>query len=193
MTIGFSTHWPKTMTEEYAGKLTLFPEKILESAKSIMDFYYYDFHGGEQPLGCNSDDDIESINYEDIFPKHHTLREDPSDRWKVGMKIHPVINNRTKNRFQFAPVLEVKGIQKIEIKYIKSSTKTPLIYVGIESQKTPGYMLCLGTYNPELKIASCNAIEVLAINDGFESLEQFFAWFNKDWSGKIIHWTDLKY
>lgn len=36
-------------------------------------------------------------------------------------------------------------------------------------------------------------IEELAMNDGFESVDQFFAWFNKDWKGKIIHWTDLKY
>jgi hypothetical protein len=30
-------------------------------------------------------------------------------------------------------------------------------------------------------------------NDGFESAEQFFNWFNGYFKGKIIHWTDLKY
>ena len=33
----------------------------------------------------------------------------------------------------------------------------------------------------------------LAINDGFDSIEKFFEWFNKDFTGKIIHWTNLKY
>ena len=33
----------------------------------------------------------------------------------------------------------------------------------------------------------------LAINDGFESLKHFFEYFNEDFEGKIIHWTDLKY
>jgi len=30
-------------------------------------------------------------------------------------------------------------------------------------------------------------------NDGFESLQDFFNWFNKPFRGKIIHWTDFKY
>lgn len=33
----------------------------------------------------------------------------------------------------------------------------------------------------------------LAFNDGFNSLEEFFEWFDKDYVGKIIHFTDFKY
>lgn len=33
----------------------------------------------------------------------------------------------------------------------------------------------------------------LAINDGFESIDDFFNYFNEDTTGKIIHWTDLEY
>ena len=33
----------------------------------------------------------------------------------------------------------------------------------------------------------------LAKNDGFNSLDEFFAWFNKDFTGTIIHWSNLKY
>jgi predicted nucleotide-binding protein (sugar kinase/HSP70/actin superfamily) len=33
----------------------------------------------------------------------------------------------------------------------------------------------------------------LAINDGFEDMHQFFKWFDTDFKGKIIHWTDLRY
>lgn len=28
---------------------------------------------------------------------------------------------------------------------------------------------------------------------GFDSVKDFFRYFNKDFKGKIIHWTDLKY
>ena len=52
---------------------------------------------------------------EGISPKIHTIREDKADLWKPGRKIHPVVFNRTKNRFQFAPVLECKSVQGIEI------------------------------------------------------------------------------
>lgn len=33
----------------------------------------------------------------------------------------------------------------------------------------------------------------LAFNNGFNSLEEFFEWFNKIFVGKIIHFTDFKY
>ena len=33
----------------------------------------------------------------------------------------------------------------------------------------------------------------LVQNDGFASISDFFKFFNKDYTGKIIHWTDLKY
>jgi len=36
-------------------------------------------------------------------------------------------------------------------------------------------------------------LKTLARNDGFESVDDFFKWFNADFQGKIIHWTDFKY
>lgn len=41
-------------------------------------------------------------------------------------------------------------------------------------------------------------VEELAINDGFEAVEDFEDYFikqmeNDEFSGKIIHWTDFKY
>ena len=30
-------------------------------------------------------------------------------------------------------------------------------------------------------------------NDGFDSIENFLRWFNKDFEGKIIHWTGFRY
>ncbi len=36
-------------------------------------------------------------------------------------------------------------------------------------------------------------IHRLANKDGFYNILEFFNWFNTDFDGQIIHWTDLKY
>lgn len=36
-------------------------------------------------------------------------------------------------------------------------------------------------------------IEELAINDGFDTVEEFFQWFKEDFSGYIYHFTATKY
>lgn len=168
MTLAFSTHWPKHM----GGGLTLFPEKIVESIKGIYDFYYYDYLDGEEPLGMKADDEWPSI--EVVHPKKHTIRADNGNRWKEGSLIHPVINNRTPQRFQFAPTIKCKGVQKIEI--LHGLKRENHAFVKVDD-----------------KVLHQSEIEILAINDGFDSVEQFFQWFNTDFTGKIIHWTDLKY
>lgn len=116
-------------------------------------------------------------------PKLHTIREDKSNRWKAGNDIHFVINNRTPERFQFAPVVKCVSVQEIEIKY-KHAEDLPDVFIdGCDMWKKgqPGIKECF------------KEIEQLAINDGFDSMLQFFLYFNTDFKGKIIHWTDLKY
>lgn len=119
--------------------------------------------------------------YSEPNPKLHTIREDKSNRWKAGMDIHMVINNRTPNRFQFAPVIKCKSVQTIEIKYIH----VPFL-------KGTYLMKGVHVFIDSVKINNADMLK-LAINDGFDSVEDFFAYFNKDFTGKIIHWTDLKY
>ena len=46
--------------------------------------------------------------------------------------------------------------------------------------------------NCQLRNASFT-VENIARNDGFDSINEFFDFFDKDFSGKIIHWTDKKY
>ena len=46
-----------------------------------------------------------------IHLKIHTIRSDEHNRWRSGMLIHPVVNNRSPNRFQFAPILHCKSVQ----------------------------------------------------------------------------------
>jgi hypothetical protein len=109
----------------------------------------------------------------ELLPKIHSIRKDPHDLWKPGRKIHMVIFNRTKNRFQFAPVLECKSVQRIEIKYGYFSKR---VYVDRDQF--------------ELRY---DELHELIRNDGFNSVDDFFRFFNKDFVGKIIHWTDFLY
>lgn len=176
MTLSFSQKYPERMGE-LAGQPNYFIQKIWNSnpflqldSETLIDYYSkYECkfkHGWNQNLG--------------LHPKLHTIREDKADRWKSGRDIHFVINNRTKNRFQFAPIIQVTSIQKFEISYVD---------VFIDQKKfTEKYTIKIDGRKLDWK-----EIEVLAKNDGFDSTDDFIQFFNKDFKGKIIHWTDLKY
>lgn len=172
------------------GGLTLFPEKIVESIKGVYDFYYYDYLDGEEPLGMKSEDEWPSI--ETINPKKHTIRLDNGNRWKEGNLIHAVINNRTPSRYQFAPIIKCTSVQIIEIKDLSQSSKIPCSYVAKVVVRGETYIKPFDVFIDGFHL-SYNELEKLAINDGFDSVEQFFQWFNEDFTGKIIHWTDEKY
>ena len=113
-------------------------------------------------------------NKSNIKPKIHTIREDINNRWKPGNDIHFYVGTRTNKALQFAPIVKCKSIQYIRISYGLYFSKIPKIHID----------------NKELNL---DEILTLAINDGFENLEDFLNWFNKDFKGKIIHWTDTKY
>lgn len=104
--------------------------------------------------------------------KIHTIREDKTRRWQTGKKIHFATGVRTKNYNQFYEG-ECKFIQQIEIR-----PKTRQIFIGLN-----------GTMN-KLK---ADFHEVLAKQDGFDSVEDFWLWFDKPFFGVLIHWTDLVY
>lgn len=114
------------------------------------------------------------------YPKIHTMRV--GNRWRSGMTIHMAIGVRTKNYHQFnkgIPELEkVKSIQNITIKVFSGHPNGGNFYaIRIDGGN-------------EL---SRSEVEKLAINDGFSSIFEFEKWFNKDFEGQIIHWTDFKY
>lgn len=103
--------------------------------------------------------------------KIHSIRDDKHDKWKVGNKIHFCINMRTKAYQQFKVDI-CKSIQKISIKY--ETVFEPVIIIDERKLKFSEF-------------------ESLAKNDGFNSVMDFLIWFDKDFEGKIIHWTDFKY
>ena len=95
-------------------------------------------------------------------PKLHTIRQDKKNRWKAGVDIHFVINNRTPERFQFAPVIPCVSVQEIEIIY---SDEDLCEHNGVEPVvKIDGRILDF--YK--------NEYEELAINDGFENISRFW-------------------
>lgn len=156
MTLAFRT--------QLNGKPTYFVEKIwkslkdLEITKELVDATFVHNFSWER-FGC-------------MKPKLHTIREDKSNRWKACNYIHFVINNRTPQRFQFAPVVKCVSVQNIEIRYfIKNNVNK--VSIKVDGVKT--------------------SLNDISINDGFESPGEFLDYFNKDFTGKIIHWTNLKY
>lgn len=149
------------------GKPNYFIEKIWEGIPE-KDIDLYDLIVMDYRIRFGQE--WEGKNFVHHNPKIHTIREDTKNRWGAGCDIHFVINNRTPNRFQFAPVIKCVSVQTIAIRYTFSPS--PIILIDDE-------LVC--------------DVKQLAINDGFDSVEDFFAYFNKDFTGKLINWTDLKY
>lgn len=118
--------------------------------------------------------------------KIHTIREDKLNRWKPGNSIHMATGVRTKNYNQFAERL-CMAVEPFEIFYYPLGTQTTaLVVVNDMILGKAIWVNCKLTYsNPYLNL--------LATNDGFASINEFFEWFDSDFKGKIIHWTDFKY
>lgn len=116
--------------------------------------------------------------------KIHTIREDTKDRWKPGNTIHFATGRRTKHYEQFKEG-ECISTQKIEIRHWPDY-KTDVLIDG----HFFGEVLHKGL--DEIYIYHADLL-ILAMNDGFTSIEDFFQWFSEDFTGKIIHWTNFKY
>lgn len=167
MTLSFST--------QINGVSNYFVEKILS---------------GIDPLSLRHElPDVVDYNvFTKCQPKIHTIREDKKDRWKAGNNVHFVINNRTKNRFQFAPVLKVKSVEKIRFQWFNRSANdenNPFLW----TVKNRSVRIFIN----ERKLLDANEIVQLAQNDGFALVSAFFNYFGSDFTGKIIHWTDYSY
>lgn len=112
--------------------------------------------------------------------KIHTIREDKTNRWKAGMAMHMATGVRTKNYRCFA-LDKCISTQQIKIVWQQRPCKRAAIYID---------NMCVGTYTNGYASGLCHLI---AKNDGFDCAGDFFRWFNEDFEGKIIHWTDKRY
>jgi hypothetical protein len=167
MILGFST--------QLNGKPTYFVEKIHQALR--LSFF-------QDSVGFSSEHipkDFDFVIYPLVEPKLHTIREDKTDRWKVGTKIDFFINCRQPTMFRFAPVLPVVSTQEVFMTYAHSD----LIQISIDGHE-------LFSYSERLEFA---------INDGFDSWNDFFNYFypkikaapRECYKPKLIHWTDLTY
>jgi hypothetical protein len=171
MILGF-----KTKTDD--GKPTLFPEKVLQCLMSQVWIKVTDWHEimKDSPYG--------QMAVGTYTPKLHTMREDIHDKWKPGVMIDFYTGVRTKNAYRFAPRVPVVSVQKVEIlEFISAASET-----------------CIALHDGRVFVVEVDGkrltrgkIKQLAINDGFETVDEFFAWFQAGWKGRIIHWTSLKY
>lgn len=105
--------------------------------------------------------------------KLHTIREDSKHRWQKGMKMHMATGVRTKNYKCFAEKT-CTGNRRIDIDPVNK--KVSIIVNGSET-----------------KFFNETGIETLAKNDGFKSVDDFWAWFNKPFTGKLIYWVPEMY
>lgn len=121
--------------------------------------------------------------------KIHTIREDKPNRWHAGRPIQYATGVRTKNYKEFNSGI-CRSVQFIRIKWIDK-----IVSVEIGSIKTE--MKLIYFFNPSdekvFGMIEKGEMKELSLNDGFESIEAFFKWFDKDFEGKIIHWTNHKY
>jgi hypothetical protein len=166
-------------------KETFFVEKIFKGIKKCFtDNSYYDlgrvFNENEVIIPYEVDIDIFNV----VKPKLHTIREDKNDRWQVGTIIDFFINVRQKSMFRFAPRLPVVSVQNIEIIYVP---------FGDKKQDARPFVKVDGRLIYDVGQTLWSQMKEFAENDGFNTIEDFFAYFDKDFTGKLIHWTDLKY
>lgn len=125
-------------------------------------------------------------------PKLHTIREDSTNRWKAGMLINHAFGVRTKGYRCFAKnqCLSTQTIQIEEMAMISASYCYVVVGHSDRLDETFSKIFRVAVDGRNL---TTEEIQTLARNDGFDSTEDFFRWFNGNWKGKIIHWTDLKY
>ncbi len=122
-------------------------------------------------------------------PKIHSLREDVHNRWGHGSMINYYIAARTRTRFEFGPYIPCTGTQEIEINYFNDQNP---VFTGQVSKIAKDHYNEVEVVVSD-RVMTIKEIDKLALNDGFKSTQDFFNYFNKDFKGKIVHWTDFKY
>jgi hypothetical protein len=179
MILSFKTH--------HNGRPTHFVEKIWQSFFKFAPKCHGIDVWDEFMIDCGEKGFSIFGDYEE---KRHTIRHDINNRWKPGMMIDFFINARQKDMFRFAPRIPVVSVQQIHILYEKVyPSEIPLIKVYIDGNLFYSESDVRIPYSAD----QYRRMMQLARNDGFHNIVDFFAWFNKDFTGKIIHWTDLKY
>jgi hypothetical protein len=125
---------------------------------------------------------VSPIHEKTWTPKIHTIRT--GNRWKAGMKMHLATGVRTADYYQFnigeySALAHCTSVQSIQIDHNARLGKRVFVEDDQDSIFT--------------KQLSDVEIELLSINDGFDSVDEFWNWFQHDFVGQIIHFTDFRY
>ncbi len=112
--------------------------------------------------------------------KKHTIRLDPHNRWKRGNSIQMATGVRTKNYNCFKET-ECTSVQRVYMSYAYNN----IIEISVNGRQ-------LHKFSDKME---------LALNDGFDTWDEFFDWFHPliektedNWlEANLIHWTDLRY
>jgi len=108
-------------------------------------------------------------------PKFHMIIENNSDFWKEGSPIQIAYDDTINGGVrQIIPSIRCVSTQKIQIRYKPELSTIPMIFIDDKS-------ICI------------SEVERLAINEGFGDAGEFYRFYNKSFTGKIIHWTSLRY
>ena len=104
--------------------------------------------------------------------KIHTIREDKMNRWQKGVKIHFATGVRTKNYAQF-----MEGVCCFNQAVILCPERQEIL-LGL---------------NGQMHLLDISKNLTFAQNDGFDTEQDFWGWFNKPFMGVVIHWTQFVY
>lgn len=126
--------------------------------------------------------------------KKHTIRKDAHNRWEAENIIH--FSTGFNKDDQFLKGI-CTGIQWITIERWSIPDRLPLEKQYYCEKRNKYYSIDVSEGMP-LNYLTEKEMEELAVNDGFDNLEQFFDWFDEyievnGWRGKLIHWSDIRY
>ncbi|MHA3788298.1 hypothetical protein ACX0HA_08830 [Flavobacterium hauense] len=108
-----------------------------------------------------------------VNPKYHTIRTDENDEIHPGTEIHFLDDLD----LIIAPSLECTNTQTIMIDRIGCT----------------GFWRLDAVVSVDGRVLQNWEVLTLSRNEGFDSPDDFFEWFDTDCIKKIIHWTEIKY
>lgn len=167
MTLGFSQEFPWGEPTNFLGKIWCGLGKNGLVTKSDLD---------SAILQSFVQSDIASQfpkDFDQYHQKIHTLRFDPHNRWHVDSKVQMVYGNRTKNRIQFAPTIPCTDVSIVKIVHA-AKWGPPCVFI-------------------EDSMLTAEEVELLALNDGFDSVDDFYRYFSIGCKLKLIQWTNFRY
>jgi hypothetical protein len=163
------------MPKHLAGKETDFDLKIMASIMRCsveVDLKEFCIKG----MSMTQEDGIKAMA---LRPKKHSMRIDAKKRWRPGMKIHAFYwtgKPYHSDHWKFAPLFNCSSIQTVNIQRYDAKDYFSPMEISIDG-----------------KAISWKKMKELALNDGFNNLQDFMSYFKDSCELTLIHWTDLRY